>query len=102
MLVGAFAISGSHGTGGNFRPECGGIFSYTCGAPLRIGMRQNRLDTPSIAYYQGKMACESRVRLRNTRKKINHAHFRTEAEGNSADYVCQVYDTRSDTPRPKP
>jgi hypothetical protein len=24
-----------------------------------------------------------------------HAHFRTETEGNSVDYVCQVYDTRS-------
>ena len=31
------------------------------------------------------------------RKKVNHAHFRTETEGNSADYVYQVCDTPSDT-----
>src|SRR6266436_6787685 len=35
-----------------------------------MGMWQNCLKTPPIAYHQGKRACESTVRLRNTRKGL--------------------------------
>jgi hypothetical protein len=33
---------------------------------------------------------------------MNHAHFHTETEGNSADHVCQVYDTQKGTLWAKP
>jgi hypothetical protein len=37
------------------------------------------------------------ARLRREREEIHHAHFHTEPEGKSADYIWQVHDTRSGT-----
>ena len=60
-----------------------------------VAVKENVARPLRKRFYPGQP--EQELGFETTRKEINHADFRTEIKGNSAEYVGQVYDARSGT-----
>jgi hypothetical protein len=101
-FVANFALSGHPDLKNELVPSCSsshsrGVSEIRSPLPRSICRVGDRLRSLHCLCEHGRAKCQ--VNRVNTmlcrRKEIDHAHFRTETKGHSADSVRQVYDTQS-------